>query len=180
MRLLRRHILRPRSSELSQHGSDGAALRRNPGLSRHRSKGYQMMVYRGYATTWDWSVKACFDRRSKLRICYFTVKASFDAPFMLSGLFWFRSATGFVIPSLTFRAWQPASAKILKLADGIVNPAQHLGASVARMEPPCGAIRVVMAPTLRRSSLYTSGRSPSFRHGLPESSHREVNLRVDV
>ncbi|MEI7868375.1 MAG: hypothetical protein WCI11_10815 [Candidatus Methylumidiphilus sp.] len=33
---------------------------------------------------------------------------------------------------------------------------------------------------LQHSPLYTSVRGPSFRHGLPESSHREVNLGVAI
>ncbi|MCX7109515.1 MAG: hypothetical protein NTX45_05165, partial [Proteobacteria bacterium] len=31
-------------------------------------------------------------------------------------------------------------------------------------------------PKLQLSQLYTSVRGPSFRHGLPESSHKDVNL----
>ena len=34
----------------------------------------------------------------------------------------------------------------------------------------------ICIPTLERSPLYTSVRGPSFRHGLPESSHKDVNL----
>jgi len=34
----------------------------------------------------------------------------------------------------------------------------------------------LLVPKLLLSSLYTSVRGPSFRHGLPESSHKDVNL----
>ncbi|MEI7868341.1 MAG: hypothetical protein WCI11_10645 [Candidatus Methylumidiphilus sp.] len=37
-------------------------------------------------------------------------------------------------------------------------------------------ISFFLVPTLPRSQLYTSVRGPSFRHGLPESSHKDVNL----
>ncbi len=48
------------------------------------------------------------------------------------------------------------------------NPKHQLGHGASGI--PCHIPKLVLSP------LYTSVRGPSFRHGLPESSHKDVNL----
>jgi hypothetical protein len=61
---------------------------------------------------------------------------------------------------------------------------RHFGrdAEIQAMEGKVPVLQMfdLIAPMLLRSPLYTSLGDPSFRRGLPESSHREVNLRVGV
>jgi len=48
-----------------------------------------------------------------------------------------------------------------------------------RKESKCWAtVKLLPVPKLQLSPLYTSVRGPSFRHGLPESSHKDVKLRA--